>query len=228
MILLGLSGGLAVASAQPPVGSSASVTTPHPLSEYGGVTPGGPNPPPRAGHLRSRRHTPGPRPTEIIAWPGFQMQPSGGSRFFVQTTGPVTTEVHPSTGRVEIVFHDTAVHLSNSRRWLETQYFETPVLRARLERRRRDMVLVMQLRAAVTPVVSSGAADASGFVFTYIDFGAGHYLPDAPIATPPPPARHDESGSGSGTAVVRPATPESQRSYPTVEEDERPPPVQVH
>lgn len=153
------------------------------------------------------------------------MQPSGGSRFFVQTTGPVTTEVHPSSGRVEIVFHDATVHLANSRRWLETQYFETPVTRARLERRGRDMVLVMHLRAAVTPVLTTGA-DPSGFTFTYIDFASGHYLPDTPPPTPAPPPRRDEGG---GSASVRPASPESQEQYPssTVDE-ERPPPVQVH
>jgi hypothetical protein len=215
--------GAPVASAQPPATTAPS--HPHALSEYGGVTPGHPNPPPRVEHLRAHAHTrtgAQAHVNEIIAWPGFQMQSGGGSRFFVQTTGPVTTEVHPSTGRVEIVFHDTSVHLANSRRWLETQFFDTPVVRARLERRRRDMVLVMQLRAAVTPVISTGA-DPSGFTFTYIDFAAGHYLPATPPPVPTPPPRRD---GGGGTASVRPSTPDSQAAYP--EEDERPPPVQIH
>jgi hypothetical protein len=223
VILLGLSGVVAVAAAQPPASASLA---PHPPSEYGGVTPGGPNPPPRVARLRGT-HRVGrgrsARPAEIIAWPGFQMEPSGGSRFFVQTTGPVTTEVHPSSGRIEIVFHDSTIHLQNSRRWLETEFFETPVVRARLERRRTDMVLVMQLRAAVSPVISTGA-DANGFTFTYIDFAPGHFLPDAPITVPVP--RHDD---GAGTASVRPSTPDSQADYPAHEEDtERPPPVQMH
>lgn len=197
--------------------------TPHPISEYGGVTPGVSHPPPRAGRLASRR---GARArAEIITWPGFQSQSGGGSRFFVETTGPVTTEVHTSEGRVEIIFHETTVHLSNSRRWLETQFFETPVVRARLERRRRDMVLVMQMRAGATPTISQ-STDANGYHFTYIDFAAGHYLPDAPIAVPQPPARRDESGRAS----VRPASPESEATYPTRADDsmddERPPPVQ--
>ncbi len=152
------------------------------------------------------------------------MEPSGASRFFVETTGTVATEVHASPGRVEIVFHETTIHLANSRRWLETQFFETPVVRARLERRRRDMVLVMQLRANVVPVLSSGA-DPSGFTFTYIDFAAGHYLPEEPPPVAPPPARRDDS---AGTATVRPASPDSQVAYPVEEEDERPPPVQMH
>jgi hypothetical protein len=71
-------------------------------------------------------------------------------------------------------------------------------------------------------VLSTGP-DPSGFTFTYIDFAAGHYLPATPPSVPPPPSRTDP---GSGTATVRPTTPESQASYP--EEDERPPPVQMH
>jgi hypothetical protein len=222
LVVLALASLPGLASAQPPASSG---TTPHPVTEYGGVTPGLPNPPPRVAALRGRRTGGTARARgEIIAWPGFQMQPSGGSRFFVQTTGPVTTEIRASAGRVEIVFHDTTIHLANSRRWLETQYFDTPVLRARLERRRRDMVLVMQLRAAVTPVVTTGA-DPTGFTFTYIDFASGHYLPDTPPPTPPPPHRDE----GEGTASVRPASPDSQAQYPVQEEaDERPPPVQIH
>ena len=111
--------------------SPVSTGVPHAISEYGGVTPGVSHPPPRAGHLAARR---GAHPrAEIITWPGFQPLSGGASRFFVETTGPVTTEIHMSEGRVEIIFHEATVHLSNSRRWLETQFFETPVVRARLE-----------------------------------------------------------------------------------------------
>jgi hypothetical protein len=203
---------------------STTTGTPHAISEYGGVTPGVSHPPPRAGRLASRRGR--AARAQIITWPGFQSLGGGASRFFVETTGPVTTEIHASEGRVEIVFHETTIHLTNSRRWLETQFFETPVVRARLERRRRDMVLVMQLRAGVTPTVSQ-STDASGYHFTYIDFAGGHYLPDAPITVPQPPPRRDESGRAS----VRPATPESEASYPTRADDsmddERPPPVET-
>ena len=213
----------ASASAQDMRVRPAATGVPHPVAEYGGVTPGVAHPPPRAGHLTGRR---GARArAQIITWPGFQSQGGGASRFFVETTGPVTTEVHASEGRVEIIFHETTVHLSNSRRWLETQFFETPVVRARLERRRRDMVLVMQLRASVTPTVFA-STDPNGYHFTYIDFQGGHYLPDAPITVPQPPARRDESGRAS----VRPASPDSASSYPSADDsmdDERPPPVQM-
>jgi hypothetical protein len=201
--------------------SAPASTTPHPLSEYGGVAPGRPNPPPAMGRVTGRRGR-AARAT-VVTWPGFQMLPGGGSRFFVQTSATVSPTLNTSDGRVEIVFPNTAIHLGNSRRYLETAYFETPVVRAHLERRRNDMVLVMQMRANVVPQISSGAEGT--FFFTYIDFAAGQYRP-AEMGPVQPPAQRD----ASGTAQVRPASPESQRSYPSDEEmramdDERPPPV---
>jgi len=201
--------------------AAPSTASPHPLSEYGGVTPGRPNPPPAVGRIAARRGR--AARASVVTWPGFQMQPGGGSRFFVQTTAAVSTTLSTSEGRVEIVFPNTAIHLSNTRRYLETAFFETPVVRAHLERRRNDMVLVMQLRANVIPQISSSSE--GGFFFTYIDFAAGQYRP-ADMAPVQPPAQRDSSGQ----AVVRPASPESEARYPSDAEmramdDERPPPA---
>jgi hypothetical protein len=202
------------------VRTSAASQSPHPLAEYGGVTPGRPNPPPATGRITQRRGR--AARAAIVTWPGFQMRDDGGSRFFVQTTTAVSPTVHSSDGRVEIVFPNTATHLSNSRRFLETAFFETPVVRAHLERRRNDMVLVLQMRAAVVPQITSGPAEG-GFSFTFIDFPAGQYRP-ADMGPVQPPAQRDTSGR----AVVRPASPDSSRDYPTDSEqramdDERPP-----
>lgn len=199
--------------------SAPASSNPHPLSEYGGVTPGRPNPPPALGRIARRRGR-AARAT-IVTWPGFQMLPGGGSRFFVQTNSPVAAQLATSDGRVEIVFPNTAIHLGNSRRYLETAYFETPVVRAHLERRRNDMVLVMQMRANVVPQISTGAEGT--FTFTYIDFAAGQYRP-ANLGPVQPPAQRDTSGQ----AEVRPASPESERAYPSdsdmrAMDDERPP-----
>ncbi|MBN8609246.1 MAG: hypothetical protein J0L92_01585 [Deltaproteobacteria bacterium] len=201
--------------------SAPTSSNPHPLTEYGGVTPGGPNQPPAMGRIARRRGR-AARAT-IVTWPGFQMLPGGGSRFFVQTNSAVAARLATSEGRVEIVFPNTAIHLGNSRRYLETQYFETPVVRAHLERRRNDMVLVMQMRANVVPQISTGAEGT--FTFTYIDFAAGQYRP-ADLGPVAPPPRSDSSGQ----AQVRPASPDSQRDYPSDSEmrsmdEERPPPT---
>jgi hypothetical protein len=211
---------------------TASITPhhdPHPLSEYSGVTPGEGDRPPaerRIGRGRGR----GRRPPAIVAtWPGFQPgSGSGGSRFFVQTTAPIATSLSTSPGRVEILFPNARTHLSNTRRWLETEFFDTPVLRAHFERRgRQDLVLVFFLRNAIggtspvsaTPTVTSGT-DPSGYFFTYIDFPAGRWI-EEPIAPPPSPA-----------PAPTPRASEPGRPPPTRDpsldgmDDERPPPVE--
>ncbi len=195
--------------------------TAHPLSEYGGVTPGGPNPPPATRRLARGRST--RRRAVIVTWPGFQQRAEGASRFFVQTTEPVTATARRAEGRVEIVFASTGIHLSNSGRWLETRHFETPVERARLERRGRDMVLVMYMRGDLLPSISSEVGP-NGFFFTYIDFGPGHWRPADPGPLSEPAgsvgvvrAGPSPSPTPSPAPPVRSATPDSSM------DDERPP-----
>lgn len=192
---------------------------------YEGVIPGTDHRPPaerRIGRARGRGRR---AVNDIVTWPGFQPSADGSSRFFVQTTGSVAATVSRSEGRVEIVFPNCGTHLSNSRRWLETQYFETPVLRARLERRGRDMVLVMHMRADVTPTLTSGMGE-NGYFFTYVEFAAGHYLPDAP---PPPIEPRGSVGvvrvESGPTAPAGP--PPSRTEDPSIRamDDERPPPT---
>ena len=173
-----------------PVASVASAQEAPGATGYEGVSPGTGTPP---AARRLERRTGARAQASILTWPGFTAQAGGGSRFFVQTTAPVTTEVRTTADRVEVIFRNTRIHLANSRRWLETRHFETPVLRARLERRGRDMVLVMHLRGAATPTVSSGAGEG-GFHFVYVDFPAGV---SPPLTTLTPPRG---SGIGSGSA----------------------------
>jgi hypothetical protein len=125
-------------------------------------------------------------PAAILTWPGFQSLEGGGSRFFVQTTAPVATEVRVGADRVEIVFPKTAIHVANSARWLETRHFNTPVVRARLERRGRDVVLVLQLRAAVRPRVSQVSGEGQ-WSFTYVDFEPRQWRASEPSPDPAPP-----------------------------------------
>lgn len=211
---------------------TASITPhhdPHPLTEYSGVTPGEGDHPPAERRVSGRGRARGRRPPATVAtWPGFQPETGGSSRFFVQTNEPITTTMSASSGRVEITFPNTRTHLSNTRRWLETEFFDTPVLRAHFERRRHDLVLVFFMRNAiggstpvsVTPRITSGT-DPSGYFFTYIDFPAGHWI-EEPVAPPPepsptPPPRTTEPGT---TAPRR-----DDPSFDSMDE-ERPPPVE--
>lgn len=213
------------------IGSSPGVVlaqeAPRASAPYEGVTPGTDHRPPaeaRIGRARGRGRR---AANQILTWPGFQASPDGTSRFFVQTTGPVTASVVRGEGRVEIVFPATGTHLGNSRLWLETQYFETPVTRARLERRGRDMVLVLLMRADVTPAITTGTGEG-GYFFTYVEFAAGHYLPDAPPAPIAPRgsvgvvrSEPERAPSAADAASAPAAEDPSMRAL----DDERPPPA---
>lgn len=177
-------------------------------------------PPPAYRRVVRRQRRRARRRRQILTWPGFSPLGDGGSRFFVQTTEPIQPEVHVEQGRVVVLFRNTTIHVRNSGRWLETRFFNTPVRRARLERRRRDMALVLYLRSGVTvqPRIRQEAAPGANFHYVYVDFPPGDY---APVVSTVP-----------GTNTVRAAdTPEHPPEAPAREldpslramDDERPP-----
>lgn len=222
-----LTSGLAApAAAQDPTESDtprASVEAsvpPRPLGVYDGVEPGEAQPPPA--YRRVVRRESARRPARILTWPGFAPLGDGSSRFFIQTTQPIAPELFVEEGRVVVLFRNTTIHVRNSGRWLETRFFNTPVMRARLERRRRDMALVLVLRAntAATPRIASEAAPGGNFHYTYIDFPPGNYAPV--VAETPPRASTVPSPTQRGgqppAAPARPLDPSIQAL-----DDERPP-----
>ncbi|MCS6798449.1 MAG: hypothetical protein NZ898_07960 [Myxococcota bacterium] len=151
------------------VGAQAPAPSePRPVGAYTGVVPGMTNPPP----MRPAN----PRPA-VVTWPGFQSRPDGASRVFVQTSAPVRTEIVRQGSAHVLLLRDCSVGLRNHRRPLETQYFETPVLRVHLERRGRDVAVVMQMRAEATPTVSASTGP-DGLHYVYVEFPAGRWLPD--------------------------------------------------
>jgi len=156
----------------------------HATGDYAGVAPENQHTPPRHGAVqRSQAGT-------LITWPGFQMRADGGSRFFLQVSHPPQTELVRTEGRFELLVRGTSTHVRNTRRPLETRFFNTPVTRARLERRSRDLAFVFDLRADVTPTVSQQAG-ANGYHFVIVDFPAGTYV-EGPALPPPPLARGTE------------------------------------
>jgi hypothetical protein len=212
-------------------GTSRAQDPPRP-SSYPGVVPGTGNAPPAIERLGARRGRARVARSAILTWPGFQVMPGGGSRFFVQTTGPVVAQLRAAGDRVEVVFPNTGIHLANSARWLETRHFNTPVARARLERRGRDMVFVMHLRGPTTPRVWQASGEGP-WSYTYIEFDPGQWLPPEPA-----PAAEPRGGSvgfvGGGSArdmdspvpqgAPQPGVPAPQQ-LPRRLDDERPPPV---
>jgi hypothetical protein len=188
----------------------------HSFGVYAGVEPGQARNPPAVRRLERRIHE---HPdTTILTWPGFTPLGDGGSRFFVQMTRPTVPEMHAEGTRVVLVFRNTSIHVRNSGRWLETRFFNTPVRRARLERRGHDMAFVLYLRAAATPSLSTEPAGNGTFHYVYLDFPAGNY---APVVNPPPGAGPSESPGGPPSAPAREIDPSISNL-----DDERPPILQ--
>jgi hypothetical protein len=162
----------------------ASAQAEHDRGAYAGVKPGGAAPP-------GSTAKPGARPTEIT-WPGFQMQPDGSSRVFLQSTTPI--DAQPSFVRNSIQIDLGDVRIVGPNRWaLYTQYFNSPVLRVEIKRAKKHRVLEIALRSPVQPRISSEQA-SSGYHFLYLDFPAGNYLPNSGAHQAPPPPTQLEEG----------------------------------
>lgn len=105
----------------------------------------------------------------MLTWPGFMMQ-EDGSRFFVQTSRPVKFGTQKSEGRLELVLHNTRVHLKNTFLPLETEFFDTPVTRATVQRRgSKDLVMVFEMREDATPTITQQKGK-DGFNYVFIKF----------------------------------------------------------
>lgn len=169
-------------------------------------------------------------PPILLTWPGFQGRPDGASRIFIQTSAPVRYEARAEAGRYVIVFQDLRLPVRNNGRALETRFFNTPVTRARIERRRRAIALVIELRADVTPTVSVEAG-ASGYQFLFVAFTAGNFLPPE-LASPPPEVVEAQGGVSRVETLPRGAPPPPTRpgqpggQPPPFTDAERPPTLQ--
>lgn len=136
-------------------------TAPEQRSSYQGVTPGSDNPPPKAEEIPEGAH--------MLTWPGFMMRKEGASCFFIQTSQPVEFASKKSEGRFELVLRNTKVHLENNFRPLETQYFDTPVTRATVQRKgQKDLVVVFEMRDDVTPTIKQEKGK-DGFNYVFVE-----------------------------------------------------------
>ena len=176
------------------------------VGEYAGVKPGSNNPPPRIARVNRARSKNRGRRATLLTWPGFEQRANGGSRFFLQVSSLIVTEQSSGENRFELILRNSTTHVGNTRRWLETRFFNTPVTRARVERRgRRDLAVVFHLRSNVSPQVSTGPG-AGGFHFIFIDFPPGNYAAaDTRGADPLPaaPTADDRPGAGLSDDEMR-------------------------
>ncbi len=125
---------------------------------YDGVRPGAGNPPPAP--PKSSKHN-------YVTWPGFIPQP-GGARVFVQTTKTPQYDVQVAGQKVTVLIRNSRVHLRTNRLPLDMRYFNTPLLTAKLERRKKDVALVIDLKESAHPNVRVDAL--GGYSYIYVDF----------------------------------------------------------
>jgi hypothetical protein len=132
---------------------------------YGGVNPesDSENLPPKVEEI--------PEGAVMLTWPGFMMNEDGSSTFFVQTSKAVRYGTTQSKGQFELVIHDIRVHLKTNYLPLETQYFDTPVMRATVQRSgKRDVTMVFEMRTEATPTITQKKGK-DGFNYVYVKFG---------------------------------------------------------
>lgn len=127
-------------------------------SAYQGVKPGAANPPPAP--PKSAKHN-------MVTWPGF-VPHQGSGRIFVQSTKSPKYDVQVSGQKVTVLIRDARVHLRTNRLPLDMRYFNTPLLSAKLERRNKDVALVIDLKQAAHPNVT--VDQKNGYSYLYVDF----------------------------------------------------------
>ena len=123
------------------------------------------------------------------------MRPDGSSRVFIQSTAPLEPKVSSSAdGKFELQLPRARVAAKTNRLPLDTRFFNTPVTKVSVSSASGGAIVQVELRAAVTPTVSSEPGP-TGYFFTYIELPKGDYLARpsaapasaaAPIDTAPP------------------------------------------
>ncbi|MFO0695541.1 MAG: hypothetical protein U0230_18415 [Polyangiales bacterium] len=203
---LGLSASAGPSLAQPPTAGSTAEAPAHGSRGRG-----------RGGHGRRAAPT-----ALVVGRPGFQMGPDGTSRFAVTLSAAPTYDVRSSRRRVEIRIANARIAERNVREPLETRYFETPVLRMKVEPRGHDVYVVFELRSDATPAVTVEIA-AEGGGRLVAAFGAGQFRTAAERdavegALAPTPAPAPTPAAAPPPAQTAPA-----QSTPLGYDDERPP-----
>jgi hypothetical protein len=139
----------------------------HPLGTYAGVVPGASATP--AVPVAKTETKP------MITWPGFQMRPDGTSRVFIQSTTALSPQPSAAGPKFSVHLPGAKIAGNTNKLPLETRFFNTPVSRVNIEQQRDGVTLVLDLRAEVSPVVSSERGP-TGYYFLYIDLPKGTFV----------------------------------------------------
>ncbi len=134
---------------------------------YTGVTPGKGNNLPRVEELKGRSEA-------WVTWPGFMLMEDGGSRIFVQATESLKYIIKDKGTVIILSLRNAKVHLTNNRNPLVTTHFNTPLKRAYIKKRKKEIQLVMELKVSINPQISR-MTDNDGYHYMFIDFPPGEY-----------------------------------------------------
>ncbi|MBX3230175.1 MAG: hypothetical protein KIT84_24920 [Labilithrix sp.] len=117
-----------------------------------------------------------------VAMPGFEQTSDGASRFFVQLSQSVAVEERRAQGSVTYVLKGASPRVYNNTNALVTVHFSTPVSRARLVPAGKDLLFVLDLRAAASPTYKVTETADKGAQLT-IEFPKGDWF-NAPAIEP--------------------------------------------
>jgi hypothetical protein len=104
----------------------------------------------------------------LATYPGFRMLKDGRSEVWVQISKKVSITPSVAAGHATFVLAGVDVGIHNNTNPLVTEYFDTPLARARLKRMDGGAQLVLELREAVSPThrIVDGPA---GTMILYVD-----------------------------------------------------------
>jgi hypothetical protein len=133
----------------------------------------------------AERHRPRAGGAPRVTWLGFQPTPGGGARVFVRLDRDVRHAERVQDGALVVSLGGARAARANTRRFLDTRFFDTPVERVALERARarpgergrgRGLELVIRFKSAAgaRPIAAETSAGADGFTYLLVDVpGAG-------------------------------------------------------
>ena len=104
---------------------------------------------------------PKPSSKAMLVWPGFQLRPKKGSRFFFLFTAPITLQAtrlqNKRTEYLRLILPNCTAWAKNAWRDLITHFFKTPVERVSFYRhaKRQDMIIDVEYKnKRVEPKIS--------------------------------------------------------------------------
>jgi hypothetical protein len=195
----------ALAHAQAADGSSEGSATPHAaLAKRAPV-----------GRAAATSHRAAHAASPDVIQPGFETLADGSTRLFVELSRPVTYETKTARGELVYVLKGAHVNRRNNFNPLVTVHFNTPVTRARLVPKGRDLWFVVSVRADVQPAVSMDSTTEGGAVL-HISFPKGDYVPPA-LSGPGPAPIPDTLSPAEPSDEPAEAEPPAPRKAPSAQ-----------